>query len=93
METIVNDAHAAYGVNSHFWFRSKEGKAFFVLEQYADEKALVEHLKGNSPSRAAFLESVEVDDVTIYGTEADTVKPMFDTLTPTYMKYYGGYSK
>ena len=38
METIVKDAHAAYGVNSHFWFRSKDGKSLFVLEQYEDKR-------------------------------------------------------
>ena len=40
METIVNDAHAAYGVTSHFWFRSRNGLSLFVVEQYADESAL-----------------------------------------------------
>lgn len=40
METIVKDAHAAYGVNSHFWFRSEDGKSLFVLEQYENKKAL-----------------------------------------------------
>ena len=37
METIVKDAHAAYGVNSHFWCRSIDGKSLFVLEQYEEQ--------------------------------------------------------
>ncbi len=93
MERLVEDAYAESGTNSHFWCRSKDGGALFVLEQYTDEKALMEHLQANSSSRAAFLESIEVDDVNIYGTESNPVKKMFDALNPTYMKYYGGYSK
>jgi len=93
MEGLVEDAYAESGTNSHFWFRSKDGKALFVLEQYADEKALIEHLMPNPTSRAAFFESIEVGDVNIYGTEADKIKEMFASLNPTYMNYYGGYSK
>ena len=40
METIVANAHAAYGVDSHFWFQSDDGKSLFVIEQYKDKKAL-----------------------------------------------------
>ncbi len=93
MERLVEDAYAESGTNTHFWCRSKDGKSLFVLEQYADEKALVEHIMPNSTSRAAFFESIEVGDVNIYGTEADKVKEMFAPLNPTYMNYYGGYSK
>ncbi|HAA17031.1 MAG TPA: hypothetical protein DCE41_37095 [Cytophagales bacterium] len=93
MDGLVEEAYAAHGVNSHSWFRSKEGKALFVLEQYADKETLMEHLMVNSSSRTAFFESVEVDGVHIYGTESDTVESMFDGLNPTYMAYYGGYSK
>ncbi len=93
MGGLVKDAYAESGTNSHFWCRSKDGKALFVLEQYADETALIEHLMANSTSRAAFFESIEVGDVNIYGTESDKVKEVFASLNPTYMNYYGGYSK
>ena len=93
MEGLVKDAYTESGTNSHFWFKSKDGKALFVFEQYADEKALTEHLMANPSSRAAFFESVKVGDVNIYGTESDTIKKMFDSFNPTYMNYYGGYSK
>ncbi len=93
METIVNDAHAAYGVNSHFWCRSEDGKSLFVVEQYANEKALIEHVMANPPSRSAFFKSIEVVDVTVYATVSDQIKEMFTRLNPTYMNYYGGYSK
>ena len=93
MKGIVEEAHAESGTNSHFWCRSKDGKALFVLEQYADDKALKEHVLANPTLRAAFFESIEVDDVTVYGTVSDKIKEMFDSLNPTYMNYYGGYSK
>ena len=33
MEGLVKDSYAETGTNSHFWCRSKDGKALFVLEQ------------------------------------------------------------
>lgn len=93
MERLVEDAYAESGTNSHFWCRSKDGKTLFVLEQYADEKALIEHLMANPSSRATFFESIEVGDVSVYGSASDTIKEMFAPLNPTYMNYYGGYSK
>lgn len=93
MEELVEDAYAEPGTNSHFWCRSKDGKALFVLEQYADEKALIEHLMVNPSSRAAFFESIEVSDVSVYGSVSDTIKEKLTSLNPTYMHYYGGYSK
>lgn len=93
MQTIVKDAYTESGINSHFWCRSKDAKALFVLEQYVDEKALIEHLMANPSSRAAFFESIEVGDINIYGTESDMIKKIFDAFNPTYMNYYGGYSK
>lgn len=93
MEELVEDAYAESGTNSHFWCRSKDGKALFVLEQYANEKALIEHLMANPSSRAAFIESIEVGDVSVYGSVSDKIKEKFASLNPTYMNYYGGYSK
>ena len=93
MEGVVEGAYAESGTNSHFWCRSKDGKTLFVLEQYANEKALIEHVMANPPSRTAFFESIEMVDVTVYGTVSDKIKEMFAPLTPTYMNYYGGYSK
>ena len=93
METIVKDAYAESGTNSHCWFRSKDDNALYVVEQYADENALREHLMANPSSRAAFFESIEMGDVTVYGTVSDKIKEMFAPLNPTYMNYYGGYSK
>ena len=93
MEGLVENAYAESGTNSHSWFRSKDGKALFVLEQYEDEQALIEHLMANPTSKAAFFESIEVGDVNIYGTESNKIKEMFAFLNPTYMTYYGGYSK
>ncbi len=93
MKAIVEGAYAESGTNTHFWCRSKDGKSLFVLEQYADEKALIEHVMANPPSRAAFFEAIEVVDVTVYATVSDQIKEMFTRLNPTYMNYYGGYSK
>lgn len=93
MEALVDGAYAESGTNSHFWTTSNDGEALFVLEQYADENALVDHLVANPTSRAAVLESVDVGDVTVYGAESDEVKEMLAPLNPTYMTYYGGYSK
>ena len=93
MMALVKEAHAESGTSSHFWTRGKDGKDLFVLEQYADEKALLNHLVANSTSRAAFLESVEVRDVTVYGSESGEVEEILSPLGPTYMTYYGGYSK
>lgn len=93
MEGMVKDAYAESGTNSHFWCRSKDGKALFLLEQYADEKALIEHLIANPSSRAAFFKSIEVGDITVYGTDSDKIKEIFAPFNPTYMNYYGGYSK
>ncbi len=93
MERVVKDVYAETGTNSHFWFRSKDGKSLFVLEQYEDENALIEHVMANPPSRATFFESIKVGDVTVYGTVSDKIKEIFAPLNPTYMNYYGGYSK
>jgi len=93
METIVNDAHAADGVNSHFWFRSKDGKSLFVLEQYDDKKSLVEAIKRFTKARISFFRSIKVTDVTVYGNVSTAIKLMFAALSPQYMSYYGGYSK
>ena len=93
MEELVEIAHAESGTKTYFWCKSKDGKSLFVLEQYENEKALMEHAISNPTSRAAFFESVEVMDVKVYGTIPDEIKEMFATLHPTYMNYYGGYSK
>lgn len=93
MEGIVKDAYAESGTNSHFWCRSEDGKALFVLEQYADENSMIEHVITNPPTRDAFFESIEVGDVTVYGNVSDKIIKMFAPLKPTYMNYYGGYSK
>lgn len=93
METIVNDAHAAYGVNSHFWFRSKDGKSLFVLEQYEDNQALSQAIRRFTTARIAFFRSIEVIGISIYGNISRTNKLMFAALRPQKMAYYGGYSK
>ena len=93
MRALVQIAHAAPGVHSHFWTRGNDSKALFVLEQYADEEALVGALDANQASRAALLETMEVRDVTVYGAQSDEVKKTLAPLRPTYMDYYGGYSK
>lgn len=93
METIVNDAHAAYGVTSHFWFRSEDGKSLFVVEQYADGKALSQALRRFTFARVNFFRSIKVDSVSIYGGVSFGAKVIFSALRPTHMNYYGGYSK
>jgi len=93
MEEIVKHAYTEDGTKTHFWCRSKDGKSLFVIEQYEDEKALTEHVMANPPSRADFFESIEVSNVIVYGTIPNNIKEMFTSLNPTYMNYYGGYSK
>lgn len=93
MEKLVKDTYAESGTNSHFWCSSKDGKSLFVLEQYTDKAALEENLLANQSSRAAFYESIEVIDVTIYGNVSAKIEKIFATLNPVYMNYYGGYSK
>jgi len=93
MQGVVEGAYAESGTKTHFWCKGKEGNTLFVLEQYADEKALIEHLMANPTSRAAFFESIEVIDVSVYGTVSDQIKEMLAPLNPRYMNYYGGYSK
>ena len=93
MGGVLEDAYAETGTKTHFWCKSKDGKSLFVLEQYEDDKAIIEHVTANPPSRAAFFESVEVVDLTVYGSVPDNIKEMFASLNPKYMHYYGGYSK
>jgi len=93
MEGIVESAYAESGTKTHFWCKSKEGNTLFVLEQYEDEKALVEHVRATPPSRAAFFESIEAIDVSVYGDISDQTKEMLAPLNPMHMNYYGGYSK
>lgn len=93
MEKIVKDAHAAYGVDSHFWFRSKDGKSLFVLEQYKDEKALGKAIRRFTFARISFFRSIKVTDVSVYGNVSNGIKFMFAPLRPQYMDYYQGYSK
>lgn len=93
METIVNDAHAAYGVNSHFWFQSDDGKSLFVLEQYKDKKALRLALRRFTKARVSFFRSITEIEIAIYGNVSFGAKLMFLALRPRYMDYYGGYSK
>jgi quinol monooxygenase YgiN len=93
METIVSDAHAAEGVNSHFWFRSQDGKSLFVLEQYDNKKALVEAIKRFTTARISFFTSIKVVDVSVYGNASTAIKLMFAPLSPKYMGYYDGFSK
>ena len=93
MEGVVEGAYAESGTKTHFWCRSQDGKTLFVLEQYADEKALIEHVMANPPSRADFFESIEVIDITVYATVSDQIKEILAPINPTYMNFYGGYSK
>lgn len=83
--------HAEAGIGSHFWARND--RALFVLEQYANESELVAHLRADTSSRAALHEAADVRDVTVYGARSDAVTAMLAPLDPTYMTYYGGYSK
>ena len=93
MAALVEQAHAESGTSSHFWTSGRDGKDLYVLEQYADEEALLEHLVANSTARAALLELLEVGDVTVYGAVSSAVEEILSPLSPTYMTYYGGYSK
>jgi len=90
METIVNDAHAAYGVNSHFWFRSKDGKSLFVLEQYEDNKAVSQALRRFTRARMSFFRSIEVIGISLYGRISKFNKFMFAAFKPKHMHFYGG---
>lgn len=93
MQEITADAHAESGTKSHYWCRGGGGQDLHVLEQYADEGALVDHLNGGLPAQAAFLDSVDVVDATVYGNVSGEVEELFASLDPTFMGYYGGYSK
>lgn len=93
METIVSDAHAAYGVHSHFWFRSDDGRSLFVVEQYADERALRMAVRRFTSARVSFFRSIKVDEVAIYGDVSFIIKMLFAALRPKYMSYHDGYSK
>lgn len=93
METIVNDAHAAYGVTSHFWFRSTDGRSLFVVEQYADESALRQAVRRFTSARVSFFRSIKQANVSVYGDVSFGIKLMFSVLWPRYMKYFSGYSK
>lgn len=93
METIVKDAHAAYGVNSHFWFQSKDGKSLFVLEQYEDKKALSKAIMRFTSARISFFSAINVVGVSVYGSIAGSSKLMFAALSPHYTDYFGGFSK
>ena len=66
-------AHAEPGTSSHFWTQGRNGNDLFVLEQYQDEGALVEHLRSNADLRAAALSQVHVREVTIYGADPAVV--------------------
>ncbi|MEO1324811.1 MAG: hypothetical protein AAFV59_17600, partial [Pseudomonadota bacterium] len=93
MEKIVKDAHAVYGVDSHFWFRSKDGKSLFVLEQYKNKKALGKAIRRFTFARISFFRSIKVTDVTVYGTVSNGIKLMFALLGSRYMDFYRDYSK
>lgn len=93
MEGVLTDAYPRRGTTTHFWTRNESDGSLFVLEQYANEEALIEHVMGNPPARAIFFESINVVDITIYGKVSDNIKAMFASLNPKYMKYFGGYSK
>jgi hypothetical protein len=67
METIVNDAHAAFGVNSHFWFQSNDGKSLFVLEQYENKKALSQAIRRFTLARVSFFQSITDINIALYG--------------------------
>lgn len=93
MDGVLSDAYARPGTKTHFWCRNDDNTSLFVLEQYANEQALLEHLAANPPARATFFKSITPTDVTMYGDISDTTKEMFAALDPKYMNYYGGYSK
>lgn len=93
METIVNDAHAAYGVNSHFWFQSDDGTSLFVLEQYEDKKALSQAIRRFTKARVSFFRSITDFDIALYGNVSFGSKLMFAAFRPQYMDYFGGYAK
>lgn len=93
METIVDNAHAAYGVNSHFWFQSDDGKSLFVLEQYEDRKALSQAIRRFTRARMSFFGSIKDYRIALYGNASLGSKMMFAAFRPQIMNYYGGYSK
>lgn len=93
METIVNDAHAANGVHSHFWFRSSDGKSLFVLEQYEDNKALSQAIRRFTSARMSFFSSIKDISISVYGNISKGNKLMFAALRPQYMDYHDGFSK
>lgn len=93
METIVSDAHAADGVTSHFWFRSDDGASLFVIEQYENEGALRSAVRRFTSARLSFFRSIKVAEVAVHGDVSFVIKAMFFPLRPTYMTYFGGYSK
>ena len=78
---------------SHFWTQGRSGDDLFVLEQYQDETALVDHLRSNADLRAAALSRVDVREVAIYGADPAVVSEFYDAANVTYMNYFGGYSK
>ncbi len=93
MQAIVEAAHDEPATKSHWWCIGEDGESLFVLEQYDDAAAAVAHVEANPPARANFLEAIEVVNVMVYCDLTSELKELLEPLNPTFMGYYGGFSK
>ena len=89
----MNDAHTAFGVNSHFWCKGNDGKSLMILEQYEDEKALIELAITDEYADSDFTVSTRITDVMIYRAVSEQTKEQFAAHRPKLMNYFGGYPK
>ena len=93
MENIVKNAHSKSGTKSHFWCKGNDGKSLMILEQYEDEKALIELAITDEYADSDFTVSTRITDVMIYRAVSEQTKELFAAHRPKLMNYFGGYSK
>lgn len=68
------------------WFVTPEGDACHILESYADEAALMQHVATFNASYARRLFAlVKPRRMTVFGTPSDTVRAALAPLRPVYL--------
>ena len=93
MENIVKNTHSKSATKSHFWCKGNDGKSLRILEQYEDEKALIERAIPDEYTESDFTASTRITDVMIYRAVSEQTKEQFAAHRPKLMNYFGGYPK
>ncbi|HVC87816.1 MAG TPA: antibiotic biosynthesis monooxygenase [Gaiellaceae bacterium] len=94
MDEMVDSTRAEPGALGYEWFVSDDGAAVHIYERYLDSDAVMVHLGTFGEKFAGrFLSAVDPSRFTVFGNASDAVSEALAGFGPTYMGFFGGFTR